>query len=104
LHSIMAALLSQGCTEPHKLGAFEGKKRQSRKARNRRTGKKVKVPVTPVVIFKPGWDMEEHVGQLKKMPDGKAWLQWLPWRWTAAWVGSCGRITGVVCYGLPGRS
>ena len=47
---------------------FEVRERKPRKARNPRTGEKVKVPAKRVVTFKPGREMEERVGQLKKVP------------------------------------
>jgi integration host factor subunit beta len=53
-------------------GVFEVKQRKPRQARNPRTGEKVSVPARLVVTFKPGRGMEERVGQLKKVPNGKA--------------------------------
>jgi len=32
----------------------------------------VKVPAKRVVTFKPGREMEERIGKLKKVPNGKA--------------------------------
>ena len=69
---ITATLLQDGLIELRNFGVFEVKKRQPRTARNPRTGEKVKVPAKLVVTFKPGREMEERVGQLKKIPHEKA--------------------------------
>ena len=68
---ITQTLLNEGRIELRNFGVFEVKKRQPRKARNPRTGEKVKVPARLVVTFKPGREMEERVGQLKKLPHGR---------------------------------
>src|SRR5215472_7637305 len=65
---IRETLLDEGRIELRNFGVFEVKKRRARKARNPRTGEKVKVPARMVVTFKPGREMEERVGQLKKVP------------------------------------
>jgi len=65
---ITEALVEEGRIELRNFGIFEVKKRKPRKARNPRTGEKVKVPARLVVTFKPGREMEERVGQLKKVP------------------------------------
>jgi nucleoid DNA-binding protein len=69
---ITETLVEKGRIELRNFGVFEVKKRKSRKARNPRTGESVKVPAKRVVTFKPGRDMEERVGKLKKVPNGKA--------------------------------
>ncbi len=69
---IIETLLNEGRIELRNFGVFEVKKRKPRKARNPRTGEKVKVPAKLVVTFKPGREMEERVGQLKNVPNGKA--------------------------------
>ena len=69
---IVATLVQEGRLELRNSGVFEVKKRKPRKARNPRTGEKVKVPARMVVTFKPGLEMEERVGQLKNLPNGKA--------------------------------
>jgi integration host factor subunit beta len=69
---ITATLLHEGRIELRNFGVFAVKTRQPRTARNPRTGEKVKVPARMVVTFKPGREMEERVGQLKKLPHGKA--------------------------------
>src|SRR5271155_5536940 len=69
---ITETLLKEGRIELRNFGVFEVKKRKPRKARNPRTGEKVKVPARVVVTFKPGREMEERVRQLKKLPNGKA--------------------------------
>ena len=69
---IVETLVQEGRIELRNFGVFEVKKRKPRKARNPRTGEKVKVPAKLVVTFKPGREMEERVGQLKKLPNGKA--------------------------------
>ena len=66
---ITATLVQEGRIELRNFGVFEVKKRKPRKARNPRTGEKVKVPARMVVTFKPGREMEERVGQLKKVPE-----------------------------------
>ena len=68
--SITQALVEQGRIELRNFGVFEVKKRKPRKARNPRTGEKVKVPAKLVVTFKLGKEMEERVGRLKGVPDG----------------------------------
>jgi nucleoid DNA-binding protein len=72
LDGITETLLHEGRIELRNFGVFEVKKRKPRKARNPRTGEKVLVPAKLVVAFKPGREMEERVGQLKKLPNGKA--------------------------------
>ena len=69
---ITETLVQEGRIELRNFGVFEVKKRKPRKARNPRTGEKVKVPARMVVTFKPGREMEERVGQLKNLPNGKA--------------------------------
>ena len=66
---ITETLVQEGRLELRNFGVFEVKKRQPRKARNPRTGEKVKVPAKLVVAFKPGREMEERVGQLKHLPN-----------------------------------
>ena len=72
LDAIIQTLVSEGRIELRNFGVFEVKKRKPRKARNPRTGEKVKVPAKMVVTFKPGRVMEDRIGQLKKLPNGKA--------------------------------
>src|SRR5450755_3183376 len=54
--------------ELRNFGVFEVRKRQPRKARNPRTGEKVKTPAKLVVAFTPGRRMKERVGRLKDVP------------------------------------
>src|SRR5690348_10415241 len=68
---ITETLLNEGRIELRNFGVFEVRKRKPRRARNPRTGEKVDVPAKLVVTFKPGRDMEERVGQLKQLPNGK---------------------------------
>jgi nucleoid DNA-binding protein len=68
---ITETLVQEGRIELRNFGVFEVKKRKPRKARNPRTGEKVKVPAKLVVTFKPGREMEERVGQLKALPNGR---------------------------------
>jgi nucleoid DNA-binding protein len=72
LDGITQTLLNEGRMELRNFGIFEVKKRKPRQARNPRTGEQVSVPARLVVTFKPGRGMEERVGQLKKVPNGKA--------------------------------
>ena len=65
---ITETLLNEGRIELRNFGVFEVKQRKPRKARNPRTGEKVKVPAKRVVTFKPGREMEERVGQLTTVP------------------------------------
>ena len=65
---ITETLIEEGRIELRNFGVFEVRKRKPRKARNPRTGESVKVPAKMVVVFKPGREMEERVGQLKKKP------------------------------------
>jgi len=69
---IIETLVQEGHIELRNFGVFEVKQRKPRTARNPRTGEKVMVPARMVVTFKPGRGMEERVGQLKKVPNGKA--------------------------------
>jgi len=69
---ITETLVQEGRIELRNFGVFEVKKRKPRKARNPRTGEKVKVPAKLVVTFKPGQEIKERVGKLKKVPNGKA--------------------------------
>ena len=68
LDGITETLVQQGRIELRNFGVFEVRKRKPRKARNPRTGEKVKVPAKMVVVFKPGREMEERVGRLKDLP------------------------------------
>ena len=47
------------------------KERRPRRGRNPRTGEAVDVPARLVVTFKPGREMEERIGRLKVVPDGR---------------------------------
>jgi integration host factor subunit beta len=67
---ITETLVQDGRIELRNFGVFMVKKRKPRKARNPRTGEKVKVPAKMVVVFKPGREMEERVSKLKKVPQG----------------------------------
>jgi len=69
---ITETLLQEGRIELRNFGVFLVKQRKPRTARNPRTGEKVQVPAKMVVTFKPGREMEEQVGQLKTLPNGKA--------------------------------
>jgi integration host factor subunit beta len=68
---IIETVMDEGRIELRNFGVFEVKRRRARKARNPRTGEKVKVPAKLVVTFKPGLKMEEQVSQLKTLPNGK---------------------------------
>ena len=68
---ITETLVREGRIELRNFGIFEVKERKPRKARNPRTGERVKVPAKRVVTFKPGREMGERVGRLKALPDGR---------------------------------
>jgi nucleoid DNA-binding protein len=68
---IIETLVQEGRIELRKFGVFAVKKRKPRLARNPKTGEKVSVPERLVVSFKPGLEMQERVGQLKNLPNGK---------------------------------
>ena len=68
LDGIVETLLSEGRIELRNFGVFEIRQRKPRRARNPRTGGTVTVPARAVVTFKPGREMEERVGRLKKVP------------------------------------
>ena len=70
LDRITETLVQEGRIELRNFGVFEVKQRKARKGRNPRTGEKVKVPAKMVVTFRPGRQMEERVGHLKKVPGG----------------------------------
>jgi len=71
LDDITETLVQEGRIELRNFGVFEVRKRKPRRARNPRTGEQVEVPAKLVVTFKPGREMEERVGQLKQLPNGK---------------------------------
>ena len=68
---ITETLVREGRIELRNFGIFEVRQRKPRKARNPRTGERVKVPAKRVVTFKPGREMGERVGQSKALPDGR---------------------------------
>lgn len=70
LDAIIQTLVEEGRIELRNFGVFEVKRRAPRKARNPRTGDKVKVPAKNVVTFKPGKEMEELVRKMNpsKLP------------------------------------
>ena len=68
---ITETLVQEGRIELRNFGVFEVRERKPRKARNPRTGAKLKVPAKRVVTFKPGREMEQRVGQLKKLPNAR---------------------------------
>jgi nucleoid DNA-binding protein len=71
LDGITQTLLREGRIELRNFGVFEVKKRRPRQARNPRTGEKVDVPEKVVVTFKSGRKMEQRIGQLKNLPNGR---------------------------------
>ena len=68
---ITETLVREGRLELRNFGIFQVKQRKSRKAHNPRTLETVKVPARLVVTFKPGREMEERVGKLKHLPNGR---------------------------------
>jgi nucleoid DNA-binding protein len=68
---ITDTLVSEGRMELRNFGVFAVKERLQRMARNPRTGERVLVPQRCVVTFKPGRDMEQRVGKLKRAPQLK---------------------------------
>ena len=68
---ITETLVREGRIELRNFGVFEVRQRKPRKARNPRTGERLKVPAKRVVTFKPGRQMGERVGRLKALPDGR---------------------------------
>jgi nucleoid DNA-binding protein len=69
--TITETLVQEGRIELRNFGVFEVRKRKPRKARNPRTRQPVKVPARLVVTFKPGREMEERIGRLKDVPNGR---------------------------------
>src|SRR5437588_9311290 len=63
--AIVETLLAERRIELRNFGVFEVKRRKARKARNPRTGGEVAVPERAVVVFKPGLEMLQRVGQMK---------------------------------------
>lgn len=59
--AILKALVEEGRVELRNFGVFEVKRRGPRKARNPKTGEKVRVPAKSVVTFKPGQIMQQRV-------------------------------------------
>ena len=70
--AIVETLVEDRRIELRNFGVFEVRQRRPRKARNPRTGENVKVPARLVVIFKPGREMEDLVGKLKKVPGSRS--------------------------------
>ena len=68
---ITETLAQEGRIELRNFGVFEVKRRKPRKARNPRTGEPVDVPARLVVTFKPGREMEERVGRMRKGGGGQ---------------------------------
>jgi integration host factor subunit beta len=68
---ITETLVQEGRIELRNFGVFEVKKRKPRNGRNPRTGECVKVPAKLVVTFKAGLEMEQRVGQMKNLPNGR---------------------------------
>ena len=68
---ITETLVREGRIELRNFGVFEVKERKPRKARNPRTGERLRVPARRVVTFKPGRGLGERVGRLKALPDGR---------------------------------
>jgi nucleoid DNA-binding protein len=68
---ITETLEQEGRLELRNFGVFEVKKRRPRKARNPHTGEKLMVPAKLVVTFKAGREMEERIGRLKAVPNGR---------------------------------
>ena len=66
---ITEKLVREGRIELRNFGVFEVRQRKPRKARNPRTGERLKVPAKRVVTFKPGRQMGERVGRLTALPD-----------------------------------
>jgi nucleoid DNA-binding protein len=66
---ITQTLAREGRIELSNFGVFEVRQRKPRKARNPRTGERLKVPAKRVVTFKPGRQMGERVGRLTALPD-----------------------------------
>ena len=69
---ITETLVREGRIELRNFGVFEVKQRKPRKARNPRTGERVKVPAKRVVTFKPGRQTGGRIGQMKALPGGRA--------------------------------
>jgi len=70
-YEITATLVEEGRTELRNFGVFQVKRRKARQARNPRTGEKVMVPERLVVTFKPRREMEQRVGQLENLSNGR---------------------------------
>jgi nucleoid DNA-binding protein len=71
LNGIIETLVQEGRIELRNFGVFLVKRRKPRQARNPKTGEKVSVPERFVVSFKPGLEMQERVGQLTNLPNGR---------------------------------
>jgi nucleoid DNA-binding protein len=63
--------VQEGRIELRKFGVFLVKRRRPRQARNPKTGETVSVQERFVVSFKPGLEMQERVGQLTNLPNGR---------------------------------
>ncbi len=66
LDSIVDALVAEGRIELRNFGVFEVRRRAARKARNPKTGDRVRVPPRLIVHFKPGKAMQHQVKKCKQ--------------------------------------
>jgi len=64
--ALIEALVREKRVELRNFGVFQIKKRESRMARNPRTGERVAVRARHVVTFKPGKEMEARVRQIER--------------------------------------
>ena len=62
--AIVEALVADGRIELRNFGVFEVKRRAARRARNPKTGDRIRVPARMVVTFRPGKMMEDRVQEM----------------------------------------
>ncbi len=64
--ALIEALVREGRIELRNFGVFQIKRRETRVARNPRTGERVTVQAKSVVTFKPGKEMESRVREMDR--------------------------------------
>ncbi len=64
--ALIEALVREGRIELRNFGVFQIKRRETRVARNPRTGERVTVQAKSVVTFKPGKEMESRVRDMDR--------------------------------------
>jgi nucleoid DNA-binding protein len=64
---LVEVLVRQGRVELNDLGSFELRTRPARRARNPRTGRRIRVPARSQVVFKPGRRLRTQLAALDQV-------------------------------------